>query len=180
MKLKKASYDLYKRDRVYPAFKEKLDRMIVGEGIDPVQVYERATEKYQKGIKDQGCCWYMFCDIAVFDRTDHVEEPMTPPATEPEPSRAHVPDESDFEEPVPYDWLYDLGDGIGAKARAAYRRLPRAKRLAYPVKEAFIRGGDYPEVSSAMTDPSPATAVISDLTWDHEVEISQLRLVQSV
>ena len=124
--------------------------MGAGEGIDPVQVYLTATDKYQKGIKDQGCCWYMFCDIAVFDRTDHVEGPPTPPASDPEPSRAPVSDsdESDFEEPIPYDWLYDLGNGSGAKARAAYNRLPRAKQLFRPgkgkrqsaIKDALILG----------------------------------------
>ena len=80
----------------------------------------------------------MSCDVAVFDRTDHVEEPMTPPATEPEPSRTPVSDESDFEEPTPFDWLYDLGDGSGPKARAAYKLIPRAKRLTYPGSEAFV------------------------------------------
>ena len=46
-------------------------------------------------------------------------------------------------------------------------------------QEAFIRGDDYPELSLAITDPSPATAVVSDLIWDHAVEKSQLRLVQA-
>ena len=43
-------------------------------------------------------------------------------------------------------------------------------------QEAFIRGDGCAELS---TDPSPATAVISDLVWDHAVEKSQLRLVQT-
>ena len=60
--------------------------MASSEGIDPVEVYTAASDTYQKEIKDQGCCWYLFCDIAVFDRTDHVEMPPSPPASDPEPS----------------------------------------------------------------------------------------------
>ena len=87
----------------------------------------------------------MFCDIAVFDRTDHVDEPLTPPASEPEPCHDSPPPlvddrDSDSDSEEPFDWLYALGDGFASKGRAAFKLIPRAKKLGYPFTEDFVVG----------------------------------------
>ena len=119
------------RREYHPLF-DKDDRMASSEGIDPVEVYQTAAKKYQDEVTSQGCCWYLFCDIAVFDRTDHVEMPPAPLASDPEPSPAPDKDEdkseeSEFEESEPFEWIYDLGNGSGKKGRAAYSKLPHGK-----------------------------------------------------
>ena len=67
----------------------------------------------------------MFADIACFDRTDYVDEPLTPPASEPEPCHDSPPPlvddrDSDSDSEEPFDWLYALGDGYAAKGRPAF------------------------------------------------------------
>ena len=117
---------------VYRARDQNRERMMASEGIDPVQIYETATERYQRGITRQGCCWYMFVDVACFDRTDHVDEPLTPPATDPEPIHDSPPplvedsdtvvedSDSDSAASSPFDWLFELGDGYAAKCREVH------------------------------------------------------------
>ena len=125
-----------KTRRGYPPLFDKGDRMASSEGIDPVEVYQTAAKKYQDEVTSQCCCWYLFCDIAVFDRTDHVELPPEPPASDPEPSPAPDKEEDKSEEsdevPEPFDWIYDLGNGSGKKGRAAYSKLPHCKQLLHP------------------------------------------------
>ena len=117
--------------------------MASSEGIDPVEAFQAAARKYQDEVTSQGCCWYLFCDIAVFDRTDHVEMPPEPPASDPEPRPALDKEEDKSEEsdevPEPFDWIYDLGNGSGKKGRAAYSKLPRGKRLIYPKRGKWRR-----------------------------------------
>ena len=128
------------------------ERMLSSEGIENSHVYQRSTERYQEGITKQGCCWYMVCHIACYNRTDHIDEPLTPPASDPEPDLPNV--SSDDPPPLleshsdddsvgsPYDWLYDLGDGYRSKGRQVHARLPRPKRLANSFLEevAVVKG----------------------------------------
>ena len=109
----------------YPPLFDKDGRIRWGEGIDPFEIYQDAQEKYQDEITHQGCCWYLSGDIAVFDRTDHIERPEAFASAQ-ETSMAADNDESsessEFEEPVAWDWLYEMG------GREAYAKAPHAKQ----------------------------------------------------
>ena len=68
--------------------------MLASEGIDSTMAYTLGTEIYQDGISQQGCCWYLTCDIACYDRTDHVDGPLQ--VSEPEPVTTHDADDEDL------------------------------------------------------------------------------------
>ena len=85
------------------------DRVLSHEGIDPHQIYQRATESYQRKVIHEGCAWSCFFGIGVFNWTDYVEEPFSPPEPPPVIERILTElDEPDDEE-EPFKWLKDLG-----------------------------------------------------------------------
>ena len=46
-----------------------------GEGRDPHEFYQAEMDYLYTEQKRQACLWYMYVDICVFDRTDHVDLP---------------------------------------------------------------------------------------------------------
>ena len=108
-------------------------------------------------MKKQGCCWYLRCDIACYNRTDYVDEPM--PVSDPElnvgldpepecdsdgdplPPPLILTSDNDDDMGVapcwrlhkdevndpPYWWLHELGRGALRQGREVLRGMPRPK-----------------------------------------------------